>query len=140
MCLYSRQAKPLKAKKDIIVYKALHQQRGRTEIISIGGRRFEATELTLNARVKHFQYELNKKYTTTLGRVDSYYFCTSKPGSKIEQGFHSYKALRTCKSREGSSSTFVKCVIPKGTLYFEGSNNGSSEGFASAAIVVVEIV
>lgn len=58
-------------------------------------------------------------------------------GGTIEAGYHSWVELQP-KSRSGYPYSFKALylfVIPKGTVYYEGSENGDAKGYASESIV-----
>lgn len=62
---------------------------------------------------------------------------------ELEAGFvHSYKnkkdAIAFAKTR--THTDVVKCVIPKGTYYFEGTNADFTDGYASTQIKYVKVV
>ena len=135
MCLRTKQAKPLRATRDMKVYKVLNVQDTSLsvyKVVSAGKKVYRATvECQLHSTVKGFNYELGKTYTTQLQ--------TEHYGS-VERGFHSYdyKSPRTVGNHE--VGTIVECVIPKGSLYFKGSNNGKSKGIISNKIRIVKVV
>ena len=61
----------------------------------------------------------------------------------LEEGFiHSFKnkedAITFAKTKYGVD--VVKCIIPKGTYYFEGINSDLTEGYASTQIKYVKVV
>ena len=62
---------------------------------------------------------------------------------ELEAGFvHSFKnkkdAIAFAKVR--NYIDVVKCIIPKGTYYFEGTNSDFTEGYASTQIKYVKVV
>lgn len=136
MCLYTKQIKPVKATKDIKVYKILELSRGAKEITTIGGRRFEISELILKSP-RGFVYEVGKTHTSKLDRQVYY---TGTYNSRIEAALHSYTNLRVARFNKGANNVIVQCVVPKGSLHYVGSNNGSSAGIASDKLKVVKIL
>lgn len=65
---------------------------------------------------------------------------------RLYEGFiHSYKhLLDASKSKRGSwceeYQVIVKCIIPKGTYYFTGTNDEGYDNYASCAIKYIKIV
>ena len=60
----------------------------------------------------------------------------------INEGFHSYSDIEYAKENYRDvleSAVIVKCVIPKGTIFFEGEQN-FGRGYASNQIIIKEIM
>lgn len=98
MCLRTRQKEPLIAKEDIVAYKIA---------IKVG--------ITYYSYFQHFPYTLNADYEETeegeITKIGDLY--------SIGKGWiHCYQDLTFhCKG-----SKIIKCIIPKGTLYYIGIN------------------
>ncbi len=73
-----------------------------------------------------FKVEMGETYTSEL----------EKTGDTIEKGLHSFETMKGAKLY---SSTVAKCIIPKGSQYYEGMF-GSSVSYASDTLTYVEIV
>lgn len=143
MCLNTKQTKPLKATKDMIVYKTLGIDRVLSPITtqsyaSKGNKVFEVTrEVKLSARTRNFGYDLGKTYKTTIKVRKSW------DGKMlfVESGFHSYNYKTPASVRRvDANGILVECVIPKGSTYYEGTNNGHSKGIVSNQIRVVRVI
>ena len=112
MCMYikNQDIKPLIAEEDITCYKVMIRE-DNGQLISM---------------VKDFPYELNKTYHSEIGLRN---FTTLLKGyiiSTVEEGFHSYKDIKNatldyvCYLSGGT--VMVKCIIPKGSIYYKGYN------------------
>lgn len=96
------------------------------------------------------RYLFNKTCRTTVkvyGPKKDHPFVTSHPEDKnmyVMEGFHTFKnkqaAIKTA-SKHSSSETIVvvKCTIPKGSIYYEGSF-GRAKSIASNKIIINEVV
>lgn len=134
MCLNTDQTKPLKATKNITVYKTMTtywKVWTKLKIKMAGNNIYEERLIGLKS-VRGHHYEIGKTYKVRMN-YNSYV---------VEAGFHSYNlSLSTVKRRYQTFNTVVvECVIPKGSLYYVGLNNGDSKGIASNQIRVVKIV
>jgi hypothetical protein len=58
---------------------------------------------------------------------------------KVEEGLHSYRDLAWAKMSERKDAVYVKCIIPKGSYYYEGSFC-DYPSYASDTLKYVEIV
>jgi hypothetical protein len=101
MCLYTNQTKPLVAEKDITCYKVVYKH---------------SEFSTLHSEIRGFEYELGHTYRIRTGR-----FGPSENG-RVHEGFHSFDTLKHALAYGGKSLVLMKCVIPKGSLYFEGKS------------------
>lgn len=118
MCLVTFQNEPQRATKDIECYK----------IVSFGKKDGEYHSYY------YFQHKwvLNELYSSPL----------NKKGTRVEEGFHSYAYLNNAKQTmelRPLGSVLVKCIIPKGTCYYEGKQ-GDYDGYASDNIKIVEVI
>lgn len=77
----------------------------------------------------HYIYHSNEKNPT----VQLYPLQFSSSGVVIYQGYHSYKMK--CSAYKGATDDFVRvqCIIPKGSTYFENSNE-----YVSSNIIVTD--
>ena len=131
MCLVTTQLEPKIADKDIICYKLVK----RTKIKGIYKSNFQ-----------RFEYVIRQLYTNNLDIrfADKVIknLCLSYPHLDIyavEEGmFHSYENhLYPVILSPLPNCTLLKCIIPKGAYYFEGSHNGIW-GYASSQIKILE--
>jgi len=128
MCLLSTTVKPKKAKEDIICYKFLMKGD------------------CLKSPWREFIWELNKEYTAERSKpryskksITDGYFHTYKSHmeARVDADYHQCSRfwygfpLNVC---------IYKCIIPKGSVYFEGICNGGFEGYASKKLIVVEAI
>ncbi len=62
-------------------------------------------------------------------------------GSKVEEGLHSFKELKDARYFQSlrSWSFIIKCVIPKGSWYYEGFF-GAEKSYASNKLKYIEVV
>lgn len=134
MCLEIKKNAKLKvATKDITVYKSLKITNtslrvGASDVTRDGNIILGGTVYGLKAAVRNFRYKVGKTYNTTL----------HVKGQQVFRGFHSYKSKYGVRKYE--SGTYVECVIPKGSIYYEGTNNGEGKGYASDQIRVVKLL
>lgn len=145
MCLITTQKKPLKATKDIVCYKILKLRpaglinkskvvfiQDSNEILFLEG----VTKYTLHAPYQDTRYVPGKVYRSAFRDREIFSMLDKK---RINKGFHAYTdTLRTVKRRKPGQ--IFECVIPKGTRYFLGSNNGESAGICAESIIVVKPV
>lgn len=127
MCLYlnidldndSKLLEPKVAEKDIVCYKTINK----------------ISPTKVRSLAYQFVYELNKLYEADIftTAVD----LRTSPNI-INNGFHSYK-------NEPTSDFYhvVECIIPKGSLYWEGFGNElrkGSEEYCSNQIIITKII
>ena len=126
MCLIITQLEPKIADKDIICYKLVE----RTKIKGIYKSSFIG-----------FEYIIRQLYTNNIKIEFSYKFIKDRPlfGYFIEKGmFHSYENhLYPVILSPLPNCALLKCIIPKGAYYLEGSHNGIW-GYASSQIKILE--
>ena len=136
MCLYVHGTMH-RATKDIVCYKflALHLKRVDGQIVSNWCSPFQTKCEWNEGELKEIP--------------ENAYSCVNH-GTVSEGYFHSYKDESDARS-EGRMWDFwsnlhnytvgvFKCVIPKGTLYYEGEHTGCIDGYASQKLMVVELV
>lgn len=79
------------------------------------------------------------KNTTQLKRFSEY-----RNKSRIKQGFHSFVYEKTAFDLLAfasiSAPIVLECKIPKGSLYYKGTNNGTSAGYASNQLIAVKTI
>lgn len=147
MCLHvsKKVLNPTRATADKVVYKILRLQRSTEVLTNMGmailGNRpvsvIACQPYKLISEVQNFNYILG--YTYHERRFKKPHHGT------INEGFHAYTAKpETLKkrfaARLATGFVLVKCIIPKGALYFTGTNNGHTKGICSNKIKLVEIV
>lgn len=120
MCLYTRQICPIRARRDIEVYKVLRYNRVTDEIITP-----YVLFPVLTKTMEAFEESMKQEYRfamriITKGAVHSYNYLP------ILTGFAGY----------GAVSFVVKAIIPKGTLYYRGVNNDC----ASRKLILKDII
>jgi hypothetical protein len=132
MCLETRQRRPRVAKEDITVYKNVIKVYSLDPIlVVVDGKVRNAYPIT------HFEASIHKKQYA-IGRT----YSVPKLGysfGEVNEGFHSYKHDYEAKSQRSGEVT-VECIIPKGALYFEGRNNGTSDGYCSTKLKIVKVI
>jgi len=113
MCLENLTTKePLIAKKDIVVYKY---------IIKVN-----QAYLTY---YRHKIIKIGKTYRSKLIKIQLLF-----TKGLINEGLHSMKYKKdACYMAKDKLVTLVKCVIPKGSKYYEGSFNFRGESYKSLA-------
>lgn len=115
-------ARKLVAPQDIVVYKVVGQFPG---------------SQALQACYYDFDYEINKCYTTQMVRE----------GLEVENGFHSYKDIKSAmmfRDKIGPSLKIVECVIPKGSEYYAGkqrvyTSKYDGAGFVSNSLIIKKV-
>ncbi len=116
MCLYVKKGAALKtAERDIVVYKTTRDYCENDSFIS---------------NYQYFTYHKDKtEILNNSLRLDPY----SPKHYEINIGFHTFVSLLyTCFIAFGQAGIFI---IPKGSQYYEGLNNGNSKGITSNQIV-----
>ncbi len=101
MCLYTSQTKSLIAKKDITCYKVVH---------------WDKVFKQFRSEIRLFKYENGHTYRI---RMSTGKFGPNENG-RMHEGFHSFDTLKHALAYGGKCLVLMKCVIPKGSLYFEG--------------------
>jgi hypothetical protein len=124
MCLITEQLTSTTAREDIICYKVLRIQ-----------------DNNLYAYYRSFEYKIGKLYRGPLvwGKM---YSTSEGLYMNINEGFHSYSDIEYAKQNYRDvleSAVIVKCIIPKGTIFFEGEQN-FGRGYASNQIIIKEIM
>lgn len=113
MCMYTIQKQAVVTTKDLVCYKVVYH--------------FEEP-FALASEVYNFQYELGREYTaerfdvtpksTVLGYDTDFNLMSS-----VNHGFHSYMKYRDAVCfRYNDRRVVMKCIIPKGSLVFLGTN------------------
>lgn len=109
MCLYSKTNKPKIAQQDIVCYKLVQKHK------------YHFSPYYYSDKAKYKFGELYKidddLFMNSIDR-NNYWFL-------INIGFHSYVNIRISDklNPESKHSCYIKCIIPKGSLYFEETNN-----------------
>lgn len=119
--MYTDQYRAKKALKDIICYK----------IVCVGDHKMEG----FKARYYTFSYEIGKTYTEQAWRnianaksdLATYKWC-------VMIGFHSYTSYWTAYDNTYPGLILLKCVIPKGSFYFEGVDSTGEKCYCSNSI------
>lgn len=125
MCLYTNRWKPLIAKEDIICYKILVKTKNpfvyRTPVI-----RTKVIKIPFFKRT--FKAKGNRRITFV---ALSNYIDTGL--YEVSEGFiHTYKEIKSAKHQINynlyeDECVIFKCIIPKGTCYYESDNEYASE-------------
>lgn len=127
MCLYTKQICPLRARKDIVCYKRLSvvpkiinstfdRDLGITKYAKQNGKRPKYYTPYRGYLIDDIPTKLKTSDKTDLRKIK----CSEVCGHVIGGGmFHAY----TKRIPWASNSVVVKCIIPKGTLYFKGIDN-----------------
>ncbi len=148
MCLNVTDTKVKTAERDIVCYKLL---KARNDLISSNNNRN-----VFYSEYQNFIYDIGKTYKlksplTCLLSYNPFYL------GEVHRGFHSFSRFEDviCYQKnvkvfyhgifekEGLEFVLARCVIPRGSKYFEGSyfnNLGSGCCYASSAIKVLEII
>lgn len=111
MYLKNQDIKPLIAEEDITCYKVM--------IRDNNGQ--------LTSMVKFFPYELNKSYHSEIGldslTISSVVVKKDYVINTAEKGFHSFRDIKNAILDYigcGINKVMVKCIIPKGSIYYKG--------------------
>ena len=124
MCLTITQLEPKIADKDIICYKHVRRTKIKGIYISSGmGFEYIIRQLyTNNLDIKYVNFIIKKRYNMFI----------------IEENmFHSFSKYLPTMSTLSSNYVALKCIIPKGSYYFEGYLN-SILCYASSQIKILE--
>ena len=124
MCLTITQLEPKIADKDIVCYKYVRKTKIKGIYISSGtGFEYIIRQLyTNNLNIKYVNFIIKKRYNIfTIGK----------------NMFHSFSTYIPTMSTLSSNYIVLKCIIPKGSYYFEGYLN-SILCYASSQIKILE--
>ena len=124
MCLITIQLKPKIADKNIVCYKIVKKSKVKG-VYKSGVQRFEyiiRQLYTNNLDIKYINIIIKKHYSLFIIEKDM---------------FHSYANYLPTKSAPSPNYITLKCIIPKGSYYFEGRQNNSL-GYASSQIKILE--
>lgn len=126
MCLFINHLEPKIADKDIVCYKLVK----RTRIKGV-----------YKSSFRGFEYIIRKLYTNNIKIGFSYFLMKHRNifGYFIEEGmFHSYEShLYPVILSPLPNCALLKCIIPKGAYYFEGTFD-FSPSYASSQIKILE--
>lgn len=123
MCLYSWESKK-KAENDIVCYKVI---------------KYDDNGILSSPIQGSFKWELGKEYRAERA-IFSAFGCISKGY------FHSYISEWAAFNAQHSSlgcfkeTRIFKCIIPKGTYFYQGIHSDGREGYASKSLKIVEIL
>lgn len=145
MCLYLTKRDSIVAQKDIVSYKVLI-----VENISVFGLDFRNRGQSFHTEtLKHRFFAPFTNYEYYLDRIllaDENVMIQSTdlitfPYSISEGVFHTFKKLDDAKEvvKYGKSFVVVKCIIPKGSIYYQGycmSDKGLCESYGSQILHV----
>lgn len=119
MCLYTDQLSPKITNKDITVFKYIHIDDG-----------------MFVSPHKGYQYK-------SLGKVNETVLQTEPEeiwheSGCVDYGFHSFKYLDDAIeiSNTIGSYSVIECIIPKGSLYYEGIGGGNKVNYCSNKIIL----
>ena len=137
MCLYTKQLTPKKTSKDITVYKRVRIVKTKIPIkVLYNGKIVEATALKFAPQTRSaskIRYEVGKTLKAIIQKK------SDSLSSAINYGFHSFKNRKDAGTTS-SYNAVIECVIPKGSYYYTGSNNGSTPGYVSDTLIVTKIL
>ena len=135
MCLYiGITPEQLKAETDIICYKVLFSSKKAT----LFGQFFEQKGL----------YTPYQKFKVCIGRAYKSEFTYTMSGKGVEKAIHSFTTVESAKldvhffegfSRYKGNMCICKCLIPKGSRYYQGTFDGRAS-YASNKIKYLEII
>lgn len=121
MCLYKRGSRK-RAKEDILCYKVLI---------------YNIKESKYHSKFKKYEWEIGVEKEAGKTKPG----CISKYGEIGSGYFHSYKWAWAINSN-GSTSEYkeciFRCIIPKGSYYYEGIHSDGIDGYASKKLKILE--
>lgn len=100
MCLISSHHEAVRADRDIACYKLVYP---------------ENMDHKFRSQFQEFKYELGRTYQEDC-------FRRVNLTRHIYEGFHSYRTIREAVSHSCPGMVLIKCVIPKGSLYYVSEN------------------
>ena len=121
MCLYKRGNRK-RAKKDIIAYKVLVYNR---------------RDARFHSMYKNYIWDIGVEQEAKKARPGR----ISKDGEVGSGYFHSYKyafAINISESTLDYKTCIFRCIIPKGSYYYEGFHSDGIDGYASKKLKIVE--
>ena len=133
MCLYTKQVEPKIAEKDIVCYKFYRRY---NEILISPYQEVAAPEIGVVTNTELGKsYEQPEEYS--IFNPDFYGF------NRVDKGFHSFKTLVGVKHEANRFERYynlviVKCIIPKGSLYYSGKFK-KYKSYCSNSIKLVEV-
>lgn len=115
MCLYTKQICPIKARKDITVYKIFHHDLYRDCFYTPFYRTYAKIESILRAKGKMIFFTTVEKERTrcVFGGFIHCYTNLKYTHSMVQMGY----CRNTCYN-----TVIAECTIPKGTLYFKSDD------------------
>lgn len=116
MCLYTKQICPIRARRDIEVYKVLRYDSVTDKIIT-PYTHFPVLTKTMDVSEESIERGMCFVRTITKGMIHSYSFCPTLAGY-------------------GPRSIVVRAIIPKGALYYKGLD----DDYASKKLILKDIV
>lgn len=139
MCLRTKQKEPKIAQEDITCYKVLEICNPEWEVES-GRKRKSKKTVFGSIYYPNFKWSIDKRYRSRLviepTHIENDYAVT--------KAFHAYQTLEFAKSYYKTVSVtpcvIVRCIIPKGSKYYEGIHTVGGDGYASNQMVIKEIV
>lgn len=154
MCLYTKQSKAIVAEHDIVCYKLFFI----IDELNKPDRTVKKTgDITAVFRDDYiYSFDKGTQKAVEPDFVKNIEYCT--PFSyeieyEINDGFHSYK---TMKEAEDTAKLFVheqtkmkdgkrhlalyRCVIPEGSLYYEGMSSWTKQGYCSETIMLDKLM
>lgn len=137
MCLETKWLKPRVAKEDITVYKTLRvETQGPVQQVWSKGGIIAAHTFIL----RPYSYTITRKIYQIgkLNRVTDFGVSRSSGITYVNRGFHSFVARENAINIVGGYCVAVECKIPKGSLYWLGTNNGTSAGYCSNKLIIVK--
>lgn len=121
MCLYKRGNRK-RAQKDIIAYKILV---------------YTKRDARYHSMFKNYIWDIGVEQEAKKAKPG----CISKYGEVGSGYFHSYKNVVFGLNSESTSEykkCIFKCIIPKGSYYYEGIHSDGLDGYASKKLKILE--
>lgn len=129
MCLYLTKCDSIVAQEDIVCYKVLIVEK--KSVVGLDFRNYfrgpsfhtEPLKYRFFAPFTHYEYRLGMILLTEGNvTIQSNDCMTFYPYSISEGVFHTFKKLEDAKEvvKHGKSFVIVKCIIPKGSIYYQG--------------------
>jgi hypothetical protein len=120
MCLITEQKKPIKIRKDMVVYKLVRPQG--YNVFSPWADWNKYTYFLNKLNVEEMKYKIKGEWGRYATRKAMRYYNCLKNLTEVNEGFHSansLKGLDHLNTHPNDKVVAVKCIIPAGSLVFK---------------------
>lgn len=141
MCLLTNRIYPKKAKRDIVVYKVFLMQDENSDLLApFRQTKYPTGTTEITAEEDIIKSTRQKRLFKNRIVNEGYIHCldTHSTASYLALLMHINSYFKEFFEKNGYDTVIWKCVIPKGTLYFEDNGNSEMEGSIAAKKIRLE--